>query len=265
MSVNQDLRTKCPKCGALSYNGGYCPMCETYRPSKRSKVGDHQEKEADEHFLLPLGMRLGNMEETEEEHEENIDLWYERQAKKQRSRLTFSEEDFKNATITLNSVVKKIGKVSDGDIIDVLDIPWEAIVDYLDNDWTRASEIPWRKWEEIVAGAYKRHGFDVVILTNRSGDHGRDIVAEKKGFCSIKIIDSVKAYKPGHLVSADDVRSLIGVMHGDQSVSKGILSTTSDFAPRLREDPFIKPFLDTRLDLMHGKRLMNWFNSLRQN
>jgi restriction system protein len=56
--------------------------------------------------------------------------------------------------------------------------------------------------KEIIAGAYHRSGFDEVILTPRSGDHGRDVIAIKKGIGSIRVIDQVKAYKPGHLVTA---------------------------------------------------------------
>ena len=54
------------------------------------------------------------------------------------------------------------------------------------------------KWEEMIAGAYSRAGFDEVILTPRSGDYGRDVIAIRKGIGCIKIIGSVKAYKPGH-------------------------------------------------------------------
>jgi hypothetical protein len=35
------------------------------------------------------------------------------------------------------------------------------------------------------------------------------------GLVFIRIIDSVKAYKPPHLVKYDDVRALIGVVRGD--------------------------------------------------
>jgi restriction system protein len=65
-----------------------------------------------------------------------------------------------------------------------------------------------------------------------TSDHGRDVIAVKRGLGFVRVIDQVKAYKPTHLVTADDVRALIGVLHGD-GASKGFLTTTSDFAPRL--------------------------------
>jgi restriction system protein len=76
--------------------------------------------------------------------------------------------------------------------------------------------LPPEKWEEIIAGAFKRARYDEVILTPRSGDHGRDVIAVKHGVGCVKIIGSVKAYKPGNLVPYDTVRSLIGVMSGER-------------------------------------------------
>src|SRR5262249_31163577 len=132
-------------------------------------------------------------------------------------------------------------------------------------DWRKAYEIPPHVWEEIIAGAYKNAGFDEVTLTPRSGDHGRDVIAIKKGIGSIKIIGSVKAYKPGLLVGYDEIRALLGVMTGERDTSKGIITTTSDFPPKVLDDPFIAPFIPTRLELMDGKMLKDWLLDLRKN
>jgi restriction system protein len=118
-----------------------------------------------------------------------------------------------------------------------------------------AFEIPPHQWEEITAGAYKRASFDDVTLTPRSGDHGRDVIAIKKALGFVRIIDQVKAYKPPHLVTADDVRALMGVLQAD-GASKGFLTTTSDFAPLLRTDPLIKKFLPAQLELVNGVALL---------
>jgi len=77
------------------------------------------------------------------------------------------------------------------------------------------------------------------------------------------VIDQVKAYKPGHLVTADDVRALIGVLQGD-GASKGFLTTTSDFAPLLRSDPFISPIIPSRLELIDGSTLLARLEALAQ-
>jgi restriction system protein len=47
----------------------------------------------------------------------------------------------------------------------------------------------------------------------------------------------------------------MGVLHGD-GASKGFLTTTSDFAPLLRTDPLIRPFIPSRLELIDGKTLL---------
>ena len=60
-------------------------------------------------------------------------------------------------------------------------VPWFEIVKLLKADPSLAFQIPPRKWEEIIAGAYKKAGFEEVTLTPRSGDHGRDIIAVKQG------------------------------------------------------------------------------------
>jgi restriction system protein len=139
---------------------------------------------------------------------------------------------------------------------------WESIIKELKRDWTKAYEIPSRAWEEIIAGAFKEDCFDDVILTPRSGDHGRDVIAYRRGVGTIKIIGSVKAYRPGRLVRYDDVRSLLGVMSGERDTSKGIITTTSDFPPNIMKDPSIAPFVPYRLELMNGKALQEWLKKL---
>jgi restriction system protein len=57
---------------------------------------------------------------------------------------------------------------------------------------------------------------------------------------------------------------LLGVLSGDQTASKAILTTTPDFAPKIKTDPFIKPFLRTRLELMNGNELLEWLVKLAE-
>jgi restriction system protein len=83
-----------------------------------------------------------------------------------------------------------------------------------------------------------------------------------KGVGCVKIIGSVKAHKPGHLVGYDAVRSLIGVLAGERDTSKGIITTTSDFPPKILSDPFIAPFVPYRLELLNGTALQKWLKDL---
>jgi restriction system protein len=163
--------------------------------------------------------------------------------------------------IALQTVVIRGDTTDEGAIIEAVALPWFDIIEQIKADPLRAHELPARMWEEIVAGAYKRAGFDEVVLTPRSGDRGRDVIATKRGIGTVRVIDQVKAFKPGHLVDADDVRALMGVLAND-GASKGFLTTTSDFAPKLRDDPLIKPWIPSRLELVNGVALLNRLRAL---
>lgn len=169
----------------------------------------------------------------------------------------------RSINLLLQTIVIPGDKTDEGQLIQAVDIPWGEIVRLLQKDPTVAYQIPWRKWEEIIAGAYKKAGFEEVTLTPQSGDYGRDIIAVKKGIGEIRIIDQVKAYKPGHLVTAEEVRALMGVLQGD-GASKGFLTTTSDFAPRLKDDPLISPFIPSRLELTNGEALLKRLKNLNE-
>jgi restriction system protein len=178
--------------------------------------------------------------------------------------ITGQEEVARNVSLTLSSVIIPGKKTAEGVLVEATSIQWMEVVRFLNSNWEHAYSIPPDKWEEVIAGAYKKAGFDEVTLTPRSGDFGRDVIAVKHGIGCVKILGSMKAYKPGHLVKHDAVRALLGVLSGERDASKGIITTTSDFAPRISTDPFIKPFLPTRLELMNGARLREWLKSLTQ-
>lgn len=172
------------------------------------------------------------------------------------------EQSKKHATLALQSVIIPERKVTEGILVKSISVLWARMVEELSLDWTKAYQIPPHIWEEIIAGAFKKAGFEEVILTPRSRDHGRDVLATSRGVGCVKIIGSVKAYAPNHLVKHDHVRALLGVLSGEQNASKGIVATTSDFAPLLASDPYIKPFLPTRLELLNGEQLKDWLLTL---
>jgi len=194
------------------------------------------------------------LEEDEETRKELPNYWIQRLQVQHLDRL---------ASVFLQTVVIQGEKTHEGRLITEITLPWLEIIQILRRDPAAAYKISPRKWEEIIAGAYKKAGFDEVILTPSSGDYGRDIIAVKRGLGTIRIIDQVKAYKPGHLVTADDVRALMGVLQGG-GASKGFLTTTSDFAPRLREDPLIMPFMPARLELINGRMLLDRLKELAE-
>jgi restriction system protein len=150
--------------------------------------------------------------------------------------IAFSVEQ---ASLLLQTVIVPGLNTSDGRIIEGVAPAWLEIARLMQHDPAAIYQIDDRKWEEIIAGAYKKAGFEEVILTPRSGDLGRDVIAVKYGLCTVRVLDQVKAYKPGHLVTANDVRALVGVLLSDRSATHGLVTTTSDFAPRVRDDPSI--------------------------
>jgi restriction system protein len=163
--------------------------------------------------------------------------------------------------LLLQTVVTLGDKVPEGQIIEAVAVPWFEIVRLISKDPNAMHQIDWRKWEEIIGGAYRALRYDVV-MTPRSGDLGRDLIATSTDGFSIRIIDQVKAYAPGNLVSANDVRAMTGVLAGDQNVSKGYVTTTSGFAPGIFSDPFIKPFMPHRLELRDGPDLIKWLTDI---
>lgn len=162
----------------------------------------------------------------------------------------------------IRAVVETISKAREGDLIRTLEFPWRIIISKMRDNWNTAYELDSRLWEELIAAALDSAGYDEVILTPRSGDYGRDVVAVKRGVGSVRILSSVKAYKRGHLVKHDDVRALAGVLLGDPSATKGIVMTTSDFAPTILQDPFIAPLVPFRLELMNGRQLHAWLDQV---
>jgi restriction system protein len=166
--------------------------------------------------------------------------------------------------LTLKALLDFGGNTDHGLLVRAVAVPWFEIMKMLQQDPAGVYQIDWRKWEEIIAGAYARAGFDEVILTPRSGDGGKDVIATKKGVGSIRIFDQVRAYKPPHLVSADEVRAMLGVITGHQNVSKGVITTTSEFAPRISDDPAIAPFIPYRLELKPRGVLLPWLAELSE-
>jgi restriction system protein len=174
------------------------------------------------------------------------------------------EDGAKTVKLSLSGFIIPERKVAEGILLKSTSAVWQEIAEKLGTDWTIAYQLSPENWEEIVAGAFKKSGYEVV-LTPRSGDHGRDVIATRSGVGCIKIIGSVKAYGPDNIVSYDHIRALLGVMSGERDVSKGIIATTSGFPPNVEKDPYIAPFLPTRLELVNGQQLQSWLNEIQSN
>jgi restriction system protein len=165
------------------------------------------------------------------------------------------------ASITLNGLIVPERKTSEGLLIKSYAGVWVEIAQRLGEDWSLAFQLNPQQWEEMLAGAMNKEGYQVT-LTPRSGDHGRDVIAVKPGIGSIRILGSMKAYAPDHLVGRDHVHEMFGVVTMEGNVSKGIIATTSDFAPRIEGVPGIKQVIPYRLELINGARLQQWLTDL---
>ncbi len=129
--------------------------------------------------------------------------------------------------LLLNAVVTLGLKSADGSSILAVEPVWNQISKLIASDPGALFKIPPDKMEQMIAGWYASLGYDVT-LTPRSGDYGRDVIAEKPGILSVRIIDQVKAYKPGHLVDANDVRALWSL----QPTLKARSATADDWCRR---------------------------------
>jgi restriction system protein len=153
-------------------------------------------------------------------------------------------------TLVLSTVIIPGEKTSEGLIVLAAAVPWFKIVEILQRDPEEAYRIDWRVWEGIVAAAWSEWGkrFDAeVILTPASGDGGKDVIVRLPGHGSVMYMDQVKAYKPGHLVTLEQVDAMRGAMQRHPAVSKGIITTTSDFAPGVWADEKLRELMPTRL------------------
>src|SRR5262245_14145556 len=104
--------------------------------------------------------------------------------------------------ILLQAILDVGDHTREGVLVRAVAFPWIEIVEMMLKDPNCMCDLDARQWEELVAGAWKRAGADEVILTPRSGDGGRDVIATFTGAGRVRLFDQVKRYKPGHLVTA---------------------------------------------------------------
>ena len=172
---------------------------------------------------------------------------------------TGSTEEFvpRFPILVSQTVIIPYAKTDEGQLIKAVTLPLLVIIERIMKEPSLMYEVDPRKWEEIIAATYDESGlFDEVTLTPRSGDRGRDVIAVKKGFGSVRLIESVKRHTPGTKTTAEEVRALLGVLLSDPGASKGIVSTTWEFAPMIWEDPQITQYIPHRLELLEGKALL---------
>jgi len=163
--------------------------------------------------------------------------------------------------ITLQALLTLGDKTKEGQLVQAVGIAWFEIVKIITRNPESIYSIDPRTLEEIIAGAWEREGYKV-ILTPRSGDGGIDVIATMDGVNSIRIYDQIKRYKVTRPVTADEVRALVGTLNIKPNVSKGMVTTTSTFAPELYKDKDIMRLVPYRLDLRPRDALIPWLEEL---
>jgi restriction system protein len=191
------------------------------------------------------------------------DLWPQGEPKDWPTRTQLLEGS--GVSLLLNALVLPYSSSNDGSIIKAIAPPFLEILKRIEHDPNFLFEFTRhpRKFEEFIAAAYDRAGYDEVTLTPRRNDGGRDVIADKKGFGSVRILEQTKAYAEKRRVTHDEVRAMLGVLSLDSNASKGIITTTADFQPGIIRNPEISRFMPHRLELKNGNQLRDFLLSLK--
>jgi restriction system protein len=120
------------------------------------------------------------------------------------------------------------------------------------------SELPWRKFEELVGQLLESEGWSVDV-TRASRDGGIDVVALKNDAIlgPIRSLWQAKKYGPKRHVRLSDVRELAGIIDFDRA-TKGVVVTTgrltSGALDWIRRDRY-------RLDYKDAQKMEAWVRS----
>ncbi|BBO74354.1 hypothetical protein DSCW_17710 [Desulfosarcina widdelii] len=118
-----------------------------------------------------------------------------------------------------------------------------------------------RKFEEIIAKIFAKHGFKVE-LTKKTRDGGRDIIAIRADLgIKSKYIIECKRYAVSNPVRVDIVRNLYGVQT-KEGANKSVLATTSFFTRDAKE--FANAINTTKwaMDLKNYSDIVRWIKGM---
>lgn len=164
------------------------------------------------------------------------------------------------AHITIKALIIPGDRTKEGTLVKGVTALWFAMLRMIRANPNSIHQIDCWKWEELLAGAYKQDGWEVV-LTPKRGDHGIDVIAERKGWGQLRflLLDQMKAYKPRHLIGPDEIREMKGVLLDHPEASKGLITTTADFTTGEIE---AAANLAPRLELRPHDKVLEWLASV---
>jgi HJR/Mrr/RecB family endonuclease len=119
-----------------------------------------------------------------------------------------------------------------------------------------------RQFEEFIAEVLSQLGFTDVILTPRSRDGGKDIIASHQvNGIPLAFYFECKQYAEGNKIQLDTMRALLGtIAHDSNRVNKGVLVTTSSFTKGCRE----LILSEARLDGKDYEGVLGWIDEVRK-
>lgn len=161
--------------------------------------------------------------------------------------------------VTLKTLIVPGKECSEGILVDAVSTVWLEIVNHIKQDSEFLFQLDWRQLEELVAGAYRQSGWDV-ILTPRRGDRGIDIVATRSDIGQLRFIDQCKAYAPDHRVGVAEIREMAGVLYREPNTTKAIITTTSEFTEGAKKE--FSDLMPYRLELKPRAALVTWLQGI---
>jgi len=167
--------------------------------------------------------------------------------------------------LLLQTLIVPGGTTPEGVLVEAVGFAWCKVLEEIKRNPSLMHEIPWRAFEKIIAGAWEEWSKPLggrVTLTPASGDNGVDVIIDLPGAASVRLFDQVKRYAPGQLVTAESVNAMLGVLDKRRSASKGLITTTADFAPGVLNDPELQPYMPGRLELRPREKLLAWLEEL---
>ncbi|MCD6565094.1 MAG: restriction endonuclease [Bacteroidales bacterium] len=119
-----------------------------------------------------------------------------------------------------------------------------------------------RQFEEFIAETLSQLGFKDVILTPRSHDGGKDVIASHQiNGIPLSFYFECKQYSKGNKIQLKTLRALLGTLaHDRQNVNKGVLVTTSTFTKGSKE--FI--LSEARLDGKDYDGILGWIEEMKK-
>lgn len=163
--------------------------------------------------------------------------------------------------IVIQSLIIPGDKTKEGILVKGVSTLWFEMMRRIKNNPDIIYHLDCWKWEEMLAGAYKQDGWEIVTLTPKKNDKGIDVIAERTGLGKLRflLLDQMKAYKPDHLIGPDEIREMKGVLLDHPEASKGLITTTAHFTPGALE---AVENLAPRLELRPKDKLVSWLASI---